>query len=145
MVLPGFSIQFWEAIAELTGIEYEFYEVETVTDQIEAVRNGEADAAIAGISITAEREETINFTFPYFDAGLQIMIRQEETSPVNAVFNAVFAPQFLQFFGFFVIMILLAAHVLWFAERRKRPRPLQVILARHRPDDVVVGSDGDRL
>ena len=44
----GFSIQFWEAIAELTGIEYEFYEVETVTDQIEAVRNGEADAAIAG-------------------------------------------------------------------------------------------------
>ena len=76
---------------------------------------------LPGISITAEREETINFTFPYFDAGLQIMIRQEETSPVNAVFNAVFAPQFLQFFGFFVIMILLAAHVLWFAERRKDP------------------------
>ena len=117
----GFSIQFWEAIAELTGIEYEFYEVETVTDQIEAVRNGEADAAIAGISITAEREEIINFTFPYFDAGLQIMIRQEEPSHIETVIDALLAPQFVQFFGFFVILILVAAHVLWFAERRKDP------------------------
>lgn len=119
--MTGFSIQLWDAIAQEMGQTYEFYEVETVTDQLDAVQNGEADAAIAGITITAEREALLDFSFPYFDAGLQIMIRDDQVSPIDNALNAVLAPEFLQFLGLFVVLILLASHVLWFIERRIHP------------------------
>jgi polar amino acid transport system substrate-binding protein len=115
----GFSIQLWDAIAKVAGITYEWYEVETVTDQLEAVQNGEADAALAGITITAEREAVLDFSFPYFDSGLQIMIRQDELSPINNVLSALLSPDFVQFLLVFLLLIFLVANILWFIERRQ--------------------------
>lgn len=46
------------------------------------VRAGSADAAVANISITAEREAEMDFTQPIFEAGLGIMIpAREKRSP----------------------------------------------------------------
>lgn len=115
----GFSIQLWDAIARATGITYELYEVETVADQLAAVQTGEADAALAGITITAEREAVLDFSFPYFDTGLQIMIRQDETSPIDHVLSALLSPQFVQFLLVFVLLIFAVANLLWLMERRR--------------------------
>ena len=117
----GFSIQLWEAIAQELGMDYELYEVETVAQQLEAVENGEADLAVAGISITAEREMVMDFSFPYFDAGLQIMTRQAPDSPVTHALAAIFSPEFLQFLLLVIVLIVISAHVLWWFERRSHP------------------------
>ncbi len=117
----GFSIQLWEVIAQEAGLPFEWYEVETVTDQIAAVQNGEADAAVAGISITALREEEIDFSFPYFDAGLQILTRVEASSPITQTLSAVLSPDFLQFLVVVLALILIFAHLLWWFERRSQP------------------------
>ena len=117
----GFSIEFWDAVARELGLDYEFYEVESVGDQIAAVQNGDADAAIAGITITEEREEVIDFSFPYFDSGLQIMVTQEAASPLQNALRAVLAPEMLQYLGVFVLFILIIAHAIWLIERRANP------------------------
>ena len=56
--LTGFSIDLWKEMASFAGVQYEFVEVQTVTEQLDAVIEGEADVAIAAISMTAEREES---------------------------------------------------------------------------------------
>jgi ABC-type amino acid transport substrate-binding protein len=117
----GFSIEFWDAVAAEIGVEYTFYEVATVGDQLMAVQNGDADAAIAGITITELREEVIDFSFPYFDAGLQIMVRQEESSPITNALRAIFSPDMLGFLGVFALLILIIAHGIWWLERHKNP------------------------
>ena len=117
----GFSIQLWDVIAQEAGLPYELYEVESVTDQLEAVQNGDADAAVAGISITAQREEELDFSFPYFDAGLQILTRVEESSPIAQTLSAIFSPDFLQFLIVVLALILIFAHLLWWFERRSHP------------------------
>jgi polar amino acid transport system substrate-binding protein len=117
----GFSIQLWDAIAQEMGVSYELYEVESVVDQLNAVQDGSADVAVAGISITLEREETVDFSFPFFDAGLQILIPKESQSSVTNIINALLSPMFIQFLLTVLVLILVASHILWLFERRHNP------------------------
>ena len=118
----GFSIELWDAIAQEMGVDYEFFEVETVSEQLEALQDGRADVAIAGITITEEREELIDFSFSYFDSGLQIMVRQEVTSPITNILQTILSTEMLQFLLVFLGMTLLIAHALWLVERRSNRR-----------------------
>lgn len=120
--LQGFSVELWGLIARGLGVDYEWHVMSTVGELLEAVQNDEADVAIAGITITEEREEVIDFTFPYFDSGLQIMVRNESASPISNAVRAILAPEMLQFLGGLIVLILLMAHGLWLIERRRNPQ-----------------------
>jgi ABC-type amino acid transport substrate-binding protein len=119
----GFSIELWDALAEELNVPYEFYEVETVTQQLEAVENNEADVAIAGITITEIREEFVDFTYPYFDSGLQILVLEHESSPLLNTVRAILSESFLQYLLVFLLLILVTAHIYWFFERRNPQFP----------------------
>ena len=67
--LSGFSIDLWEELAQAAGFEYEFVVVETVTDQLNTVERDEADAAMAAISITKDRERRLTSPFPTSTLG----------------------------------------------------------------------------
>ena len=68
--LSGFSVDLWNAIAAELGDEYEWVPADTVNELIGDVRSEKTDAAIAGISMTSQRESLIDFTYPYFESGL---------------------------------------------------------------------------
>src|SRR5699024_4633800 len=42
---------------------------------IPALQTGNVDIAIAGITITDEREKIVDFSDPYYDSGLRILVR----------------------------------------------------------------------
>lgn len=124
----GFSIELWEKIAQEVDadpsidIEYEIYAVDTVAKLLDEVERGAADVATAEISITSEREQTLDFSHPFFESGLQIMVQQQTDSVLGAIIGGVlsiiFSPQLLYVCGVFVLMLLVAAHLIWFFERR---------------------------
>lgn len=118
--LSGFSIDLWQELARVADLDYEFYAVDTVTEQLDAVATGKADVAIAAISITQEREETVDFTFSYFDAGLGILARKTFSLPlVRMLFSLEFLLPLLALFGLFLLVIVVAGHIIWFLERNK--------------------------
>ncbi len=119
--LEGFSIDLWREIADRLDLNYEFIQVATVSDQLEAVASGTADVAITGISITAEREATVDFSYPYFNAGLQIMTRREEEITLERILGNLFSPAILQIVVISVIVILVGGHLVWLVERRSNP------------------------
>ncbi|HLO84729.1 MAG TPA: transporter substrate-binding domain-containing protein [Nostocaceae cyanobacterium] len=116
--LSGFSIDLWRSIAQEMGVKSEFVEYKSVSDLLGAVQNGQADVGIAAISITAERQKQFDFSLPMFGAGLQIMVRNQQTTnnSVN-IFQLFFSPALLQVIGLAVILVIVAAHILWWAER----------------------------
>lgn len=119
----GFSIELWEEIARRIDIAYEWIEVASVTEQIEAVEKGRADVAIAGISITKEREERIDFSYPYFNSGLQIMTSaQAEGSNALRIISGIMSPIFLQALIGLGLLMLIAAHLIWLVERAQNPQ-----------------------
>ncbi|WP_144550479.1 transporter substrate-binding domain-containing protein [Peribacillus simplex] len=47
---------------------------------IPAMQANQLDVAIAGMSITEERKKVVDFSTPYFDAGLTIVVKKDNTS-----------------------------------------------------------------
>ncbi len=121
----GFSIELWEKVADEMGVNYELYGVNTIAKLLDEIKRGTADLAIAGIGITSKREQDLDFSHSYFESGFQIMISKEFDTPLKAIFAKVFSILFSTGLaygvGFFLIVLLLAAHIIWLIERRDNP------------------------
>ena len=116
--LTGFSIELWADIARRLGLTYDVQVVRTVTEQLAAVQRGEADVAIAGISMTAEREHLVDFSHPYLHAGLQILVAASRVPPLWRQLTSVMSLPFLVIGGSFFLLVLGMAHLMWLGERR---------------------------
>lgn len=66
--LVGVDMEILAAIAEDQGFEYNV-EALGFDAAVTALESGEKDAVIAGMSITAERQEKYDFTDPYYETG----------------------------------------------------------------------------
>ncbi len=69
----GFDIDMWKLIADNLGLEYELQPMD-FNGLIPALQSGNIDAAIAGMTIKSEREKVVDFAYPYYDAGLMILV-----------------------------------------------------------------------
>jgi ABC-type amino acid transport substrate-binding protein len=115
----GFSIDLWEKIAEDLELDYEIYGEKTVNELLNSVSSGNTDVAIAGITITAEREKIVDFSYSFFESGLQILVpSNSRVSPVNSFIWLIFSPILLRTIGVLLLIIIIAAHLLWFFERK---------------------------
>lgn len=64
----GFDIDIAREIAKEMGLKAEFVAVRS-QDRIAFVKDGKADAVIASMTVTREREREVDFTIPYFQDG----------------------------------------------------------------------------
>jgi ABC-type amino acid transport substrate-binding protein len=122
----GFSIELWEKIADEIGINYELYGVNTIAKLLDEVKRGAADLAIAGIGMTSQREQDLDFSHPFFESGLQIMVSEDLDTPLEVIFAKVFSillsPGLVYGVGVFLVVLLVAAHMIWLLERRDNPQ-----------------------
>ncbi len=72
----GFDIDMWKLIADSLGLEYELQPMD-FNGLIPALQSGNIDAAIAGMTIKSEREKVVDFAYPYYDAGLMILVKAD--------------------------------------------------------------------
>jgi arginine/lysine/histidine/glutamine transport system substrate-binding/permease protein len=76
--LIGFDIDLMNAIGEAADREIQFVSL-PFDGLIPALQSNTIDAAISGMTITSERAQTIDFSRPYFEAGLAIAVREDTT------------------------------------------------------------------
>ena len=121
----GFSIELWELLALEMGVQYELYGVNSVAKLLDEVERGAADLATAGIGITSQHEEALNFTHAYFESGLQIMVADTGGNLISdslaVLRSVVFSPQLLRILGVLLVVLLVAAHIMWLSERHHNP------------------------
>jgi len=70
----GFDIELWAEIAKRIGVEYELKPMD-FNGLIPGLTTGNLDVALAAIFIKSAREEKIDFSHPYFRAGLKVMVQ----------------------------------------------------------------------
>jgi polar amino acid transport system substrate-binding protein len=116
----GFSIDLMEAVGRELGYAVHWQGTDSVTALLDSVREGRADAGIAGITITLSREDTLDFTFPFYESGLQILVPTQHGG--SSLFTAAILPGILKTLGFGLVIILVAAHLVWFFERKNNPK-----------------------
>ncbi|PSB11903.1 ABC transporter substrate-binding protein [Pleurocapsa sp. CCALA 161] len=79
----GFDIDLFKAIGEEAGLEIQFQSM-PFDGLIPALQSQTIDAAISGMTITAERGQTVDFARPYFQSGLAIAIRKENKGEIKS-------------------------------------------------------------
>lgn len=75
----GIDIDLINAIAEVEGFEVELKPMDFKAI-IPAITAGQLDGAIAGISITDERKQVVGLSDPYYEAGLSLIVRADNTT-----------------------------------------------------------------
>lgn len=73
--IVGFDIDLMKEIAKAQGFKVKF--VNTLWGVIfESVKNGDRDIIMSGITITPQRKESVDFSYPYF-AAHQLILTQK--------------------------------------------------------------------
>ena len=117
----GMAIDLWNTLTEEPGIDTEFVEYPTFGDLVDAVSTGAVDVAVTNLTITEDRAEEIDFTHPWFDAGLQIMISNESPIGFRSVVEGLSSSGFTRTYAWIAGVILGATLLLTVFDRRFDP------------------------
>ena len=113
----GFDIETVESVAEQLGVEIQYVYAEKFTDLFELIDKGDADIGMGGVTINYQREVDYDFPHPYKKSGMGILIRDEGESDIIGALRIVFNGSFKKIWVAFILMVILAAHIVWFTER----------------------------
>jgi polar amino acid transport system substrate-binding protein len=115
--LTGFSVDLWDKVARQLGVQYQWVKVQSVEDLLAAVENGQADLGVAGVSMAPEREQLLDFTMPFFNAGLRVMTSTRSNPTLRDLIGIIFSPALLKVFALGVLILLVMAHLTWLVQR----------------------------
>jgi polar amino acid transport system substrate-binding protein len=119
----GFSIELWNEIAKRNGWITTYVWNETVKDLLATVKSGGADAGIAGISMTAAREADFDFSYPMYNAGLQVMVGKSQKSTWRDSLRRIFSPTLFKILGIVFLLLIIVGHVIWLFNRHREDFP----------------------
>ncbi|KPJ77702.1 MAG: hypothetical protein AMJ54_06885 [Deltaproteobacteria bacterium SG8_13] len=73
----GFEVELWRLIAQRQGLPYRLIRMDFAS-LIPALAENKIDVALGGISINAEREQIIDFSYPHFHSSLRLLVRMSD-------------------------------------------------------------------
>jgi len=75
----GFDVEMWDAIAKTQNLRYRLQPMD-FNGILPGLQTRNIDAAIAGITIRPDRQKVIDFSDPYYESGLAILVRNDNNS-----------------------------------------------------------------
>ncbi|MDS1142569.1 glutamine ABC transporter substrate-binding protein GlnH [Pusillimonas sp. SM2304] len=75
----GFDIELWEAIAKQAGFKYSLRPMD-FNGIIPGLQTRNIDVALAGITIRDDRKQVIDFSDPYYESGLAILVNNDNNN-----------------------------------------------------------------
>ncbi len=115
----GFSIDLMNAVGEVLGREISYQRFDTFPEMLQAVQSGASNAAIANISITAERETLMDFSQPMFGSGIQVMLPFDGSR--NPLWPILFNRDLWILGGATLLFLFLGGMLMWVFERHRQP------------------------
>lgn len=114
----GISIDLWRAIAADLDVRYELHEA-SVDEMLAGVRDGRYDVAAGAVTITVERELSVDFSHPFHTAGLAIAVERSEVSGLRVAGRVLASWRFLEFVAVIAALQVLFGALIWSVERRQ--------------------------
>jgi ABC-type amino acid transport substrate-binding protein len=119
--LTGMAVDLWERLDDVLKLETEYIFYDSLKDLTDAAASGDIDVAVTNLTITQERAERVNFTQPWFDAGLRIMVADQQGSGISALVRGLSSAGHLRVYGWMLLFVLTATVVLTLFDRRFDP------------------------
>lgn len=117
----GLSIELWKAIADELQLEYEFREFD-LKGLLEGVRNKSLDAAVAALTITAEREKSFDFTHSFYTTGFGIAVAPQGMRRWLGMLKGLLSWEVLEIIGGLVLLLGIIGSGVYLFERKRNPQ-----------------------
>lgn len=114
----GLAVALWEDIAEENGWRFQ-YQPMGLAELLDAVADGRADVGLGALTVTAEREQRLDFSHPLVSSGTGIAVRAGDRGGWGAAVRALVSPGFLKVIAALGGLLLLVGLLVWLAERRR--------------------------
>ncbi len=114
----GMAIELWERIAARLHVVSDYKKFDNYTDLVKAVADGTVQAAVTNLSVTAKRAEMVDFTYPWFDDGLRIMVDSTPKSSLSEIVDDLSDAGHLMNYAWLALSLLLATTLLTLFDRR---------------------------
>jgi polar amino acid transport system substrate-binding protein len=113
----GISIDLWRRIADQIHLRYRFKET-TLEGLTDGVAQHSLDAAVAALTVTGPRQTVVDFTQPFYIAGLGIAVPSDMGMTWWPIFRNVFSVGFFRVAAVLFGISLFVGLVLWLIEHR---------------------------
>lgn len=113
----GISIYLWEHIGNELGLKFSYKE-DDIQGMLEGVSNGSYFAAVSALTITSEREESVDFTHPFYVTGLGIAVPYKSTGLLGSI-RSLFTPDFWWVVLLLIGLLLFWGILVWIFERQE--------------------------
>ena len=113
----GISIELWRQLTDELNLEYELQEM-PLDEMLDGLASSHLDAAVAAISVTAERHQRVDFCHPHFTTGLGIAVSSQGQADIGALLGRVVSTRLLIIVGIMVAFVLVCGFLFWLFERK---------------------------
>lgn len=117
----GFSIDLWNEIARRLHLDFTWKILPEQPALLPALQRGDVDVAIAAITMTQDREKKVDFSLPYFDSGLQIMVRTQNENSFTSTMLSIPWLALAQLVGITIAIVFVLANLVLLTERKRDP------------------------
>ncbi|NJO56057.1 MAG: transporter substrate-binding domain-containing protein [Rhodospirillales bacterium] len=113
----GIAVRLWQHIAEENGWSYTMQE-KTPGEAFSAAEGGRLGIMLSAVA-RADMEALVDFSHPYYSAGLSIAVNSSHPSGWYAVLQTLVSWQFVRLIGFLVLVLMAAGFLVWLFEHRR--------------------------
>ncbi|XSG83294.1 MAG: transporter substrate-binding domain-containing protein [Methyloligella sp. ZOD6] len=119
--VKGLSIELWEMVANRLGLKWKYKDYDNFRSLVDATADDEIDIAVTNLSVTEGRAQRIEFTQPWFDGGLRIMVNDDQGASFGEVLTGLHEGGFLRVYALIGLIILVATLLMTLFYRRFDP------------------------
>src|SRR5690606_5202485 len=114
----GMAIELWQSLEGKLQLSSTYRSYPSYRKLIEAIGNGEIDAAVTNLTITRQRAQSIAFTHPWYDSGLRIMTPSKGAGSFENMIEGLSDSGHLTTFAWLLILALFATVIITLLDRR---------------------------
>lgn len=115
----GFAMELWDNVARELKLDYTVTVVPTAKDMVSAVQSKTADVGVGALSITSEREKIIDFSQPFYESGLQIVVSKKPSGILDTAWGVLrnfFTWQVAVGLAVALAVMFIISHLVWLYE-----------------------------
>jgi ABC-type amino acid transport substrate-binding protein len=116
----GISIDLWRQIAEELHLTYEWRELDQPA-LLTGIADGSLDVVVANLTITPDRLDKFDFTYPFYSTGLGIAVAGQAPYPVLTLIKQFFSQAVLGIIALIFLLLFGIGLVIWRLERQRNP------------------------
>lgn len=116
----GYCLDVWERCSKELGFTNTYISFPDSEAALDALQNGQVDGALGPLAITAERIQQLDFTVPYDQLNLAVLVRVRDASVFDRL-RPFFNRAALVGSLLLLAVLLLVGLVIWLLERKRNP------------------------